>query len=116
MIRRWLQTCWSFHKACRNLHSFPKYESLRVIDCREERLRLIDLTDTYACLSYVWGSLPHNESFDSVKSLRDIPRTIRDAMTVTLELGLRYLWVDRYYINQQDQNEKHGIISNMDQI
>jgi hypothetical protein len=37
-------------------------------------------------------------------------------MFVTLKLGMRYLWVDRYCINQDDPEEKHGAIRNKDSI
>lgn len=37
-------------------------------------------------------------------------------MTVTKNIGFRYLWVDRYCISQIDEAEKHGQIAKMDQI
>ncbi|KAJ4379392.1 hypothetical protein N0V86_005437 [Didymella sp. IMI 355093] len=39
-----------------------------------------------------------------------------NAIHVTLQLGINFLWVDRYCIDQNDPDEKHHMISNMDQI
>jgi hypothetical protein len=61
----------------------------------------------YTALSYCWGTSPpytttsanleeHIRGF----SLTDLPGTIRDAVKVTRELGLRYLWVDALCIIQ----------------
>jgi hypothetical protein len=56
---------------------------------------------SFAALSYVWGV---NQSFilldDNITSLmssfhiEQLPQTIRDAVTVTRHIALRYLWVD----------------------
>lgn len=43
----------------------------------------------YATLSYVWG--PEGCVRDG-----DVPLVVKDAMNVTLQLKLQYLWVDRY--------------------
>jgi hypothetical protein len=44
----------------------------------------------YVALSYVWGSVvPEKNALEN----RRLPQTIEDAITVTQELGIRYLWV-----------------------
>ncbi|CAN9083409.1 unnamed protein product [Alternaria alternata] len=48
--------------------------------------------------------------------LANIPQTVSDAMCVTLKLGMRYLWVDRHCIDQENREEKHDAIRNMDSI
>ncbi|KUJ09378.1 HET-domain-containing protein, partial [Mollisia scopiformis] len=45
-----------------------------------------------------------------------LPEVIEDSIFVTSSLGIQYLWVDRYCINQQDAADKHEQISNMDVI
>lgn len=45
----------------------------------------------------------------------NLPLTIAD-ITVTKALGLRYLWVDQYCINQQDKEDKRRQIEHMDLI
>jgi hypothetical protein len=70
----------------------------------------------YVTLSYVWGELPGVlesniknighlcilGSLDKPENFSRIPRTIRDAMTLTKAMDLPYLWVDRLCIVQDD--------------
>lgn len=72
-------------------------------------------TGLYAALSYCWGqvnesrmsTLTTDNSIELIKSLpmEQLPDTIRDALTVTRELGLRYLWVDALCILQNDESD-----------
>ena len=74
------------------------------------------LDKRYACLSYVWGDVPADKTSCDNEPLADIPQTVADAIVVTQQLGIRYLWVDRYCIGQDNAAEKHATISNMDSI
>jgi hypothetical protein len=47
---------------------------------------------------------------------KKLPRTIEDVITVTQKLDFRYLWVDRYCINQQREKGKAHQIGKMDEI
>jgi hypothetical protein len=86
----------------------------RLIDC--ERRELCHSDEPYVCLSYVWGpTLPDQESVAGTLP-HEMPRTISDAIDITLKVGLRYLWVDRYCISQNNEAERHNIIRNMDAI
>lgn len=49
-------------------------------------------------------------------SLSNLPLTIEDAISVTKGLGLRYLWVDQYCIDQNNSQEKQAQIQKMDRI
>lgn len=66
----------------------------------------------YAALSYVWGQ-SDNAISGNGGPLQGAPRTIQDAMKVTLEVGLQYLWVDQYCINQQNKNDTNQQLSLM---
>ncbi|PMD31737.1 hypothetical protein L207DRAFT_408633, partial [Hyaloscypha variabilis F] len=44
------------------------------------------------------------------------PAIISDGMKATLRIGLRYLWADKYCINQNDPGDKHKQIRQMDKI
>lgn len=111
---QWLQRCRSVHYLCRRSQAWT--HPLRVLDCAKSRLLSIDSSKSYACLSYVWGAQFAQEKPETGGSLQDIPRTIRDAMSVCIVLGIQYLWVDRYCIDQDNVEEKHQLISNMDKI
>jgi hypothetical protein len=67
-------------------------------------------------LSYVWGEEFAEDAASNNQILTDVPKTVSDAMFVTLKLGMRYLWVDRYCIDQDNPEEKHNAIRNMDSI
>lgn len=61
----------------------------------------------YAALSYCWGrSNPFlltpatKENLQNGFHLAQLPRTIRDAVRVTREIGIRYLWVDALCVMQ----------------
>lgn len=102
---------------------------LLVIDCEAERLVPAGAGCKFAALSYVWGHSQEGrydgddgEPFQpDLRSRRHpLPRTVRDAMHVVRELGLRFLWVDRYCIVDDDNgtapDRKHHTISNMDVV
>src|SRR6266536_380356 len=86
-----------------------------LIDCATGNIVKGSLSHQFLALSYVWG--PQNEppELNSVDyfSLQNAPLTVRDAAKAVLEIGRRYLWVDRYCINQQDESEKKMMIENM---
>jgi hypothetical protein len=82
----------------------------------------------YIALSYVWGETNdftlNSENISSfVKPgglnshfSNDLPRTIRDAIIVTREIGERYLWIDSMCIQQDDIPEKREQIELMDWV
>ena len=113
LLKGWMQLCKDEHEySCFGPNekflgssTYP----LRLIDC--ETRELVEVKDmAYATLSYVWGV---QESLDPVatreNTLSKLPKssleTIGDAIIITRKLGIRYLWIDRYCINQRDSQE-----------
>jgi hypothetical protein len=87
---------------------------LRVIDCHTRELVPAE-GRSYAALSYTWGKNEKAPTYS--KQLHEtLPSTIEDAITVTLQLGCRYIWIDRYCINQESKTEAHEQIQHMDSI
>jgi hypothetical protein len=120
--------CLSNHgQACNSLER-PVFENLRpsafsfrVIDCVSGRVTNAVLDCTYVALSYLWGTEPSKSaifasSTDQPMLPDDCPRVIRDSIDVTLKLGCKYLWVDRYCINQLDEIDQKTQVSQMDRI
>lgn len=68
----------------------------------------------WVALSYVWG----HSSGDAGPEVfpQALPNTIEDAIKVTEEMGYRYLWVDRYCIDQKEEAQKLDLIAKMDII
>jgi hypothetical protein len=116
LASKWVRLCYQKHEGlCREKleHVVP---GLKVIDCVSRKICVATHGNPYVALSYVWGSPPPESHELSGEASRTFPRTIEDAMVVAKELDIPYLWVDRYCIDQDSQNEKHTMISNMDKI
>lgn len=91
---------------------FPS--DMRLIDCLQRMIVKADQPVEYCALSYVWGHKGSSESdWTSPKLPSKLPKTIEDAIIVTERLGYRYLWVDRYCIEQSDEVTRHSQISQM---
>ncbi|EPE02632.1 heterokaryon incompatibility protein [Ophiostoma piceae UAMH 11346] len=81
-------------------------------------MRIIDTCDAsttlhYAVLSHRWGDIsitqaPFQATMGNIASLRRevdlgaLPKTFRDAITITQRLGIEYLWIDSLCILQDD--------------
>jgi hypothetical protein len=66
-----------------------------------------DEVSQYVCLSHCWGKLPiitttssNLERFQQQIPWRDLPKTFQDAISFSLRLGFRYLWIDSLCIVQ----------------
>jgi hypothetical protein len=119
VVRRWLNHCRDNHGAvCGRTTTSPS--ALKVIDCVTRKI--IEAPDEckYVALSYIWGQPPLQPPTSGVQTLGEdlpqLPKTIEDSIGVTKELGLRYLWIDKYCIDQSDKEEKHRHIHQMDLI
>ncbi|KAI1414811.1 HET-domain-containing protein [Hypoxylon sp. FL1857] len=111
-MKRWLRSCDQLfgHKACKPCKVRRKWPT-KLLDCQSLKIVKAQPSSTYVALSYVWGQ-PQDNSF----SLQDAPATIRDAVEVTLNIGYRYLWVDRYCIDQNHSAERDTEIQQMSRI
>jgi hypothetical protein len=115
LVQSWLSYCGDHHtQLCKKK---PLAVGITVIDCETRELVLLPHPDEkYVALSYVWGTVVVTSSTTAGSTLEDVPPTIEDAMTVVLELGLKYLWVDRYCIPQDDVEERKSQIQQMGSI
>ncbi|KAL8647794.1 MAG: hypothetical protein Q9210_005350 [Variospora velana] len=88
------------------------------------RLRPTDGQDAhYVALSYAWGG---NIAFSTTEStymsrhqpfpISELPQTLQDAVHVTRELEVRYLWVDSLCIIQDSYEDKSKEIAKMGDI
>lgn len=108
-VKAWIHRCQSLHsKACEENIFFKGYTdkqrySFWIVDVRNQCLTRIGRRQTYLTLSYVWGTTNNVATgkadlgwFRLPGAFRrlDLPRTIRDAMDLTRDLGFLYLWVD----------------------
>lgn len=120
LLKSWMDLCTDGHPSCgRTSTDTMGNDSLRVIDCgKRELVDIESQNQEYVTLSYVWGRrqtspIQHPAKHDRLDKL---PPLIEDALHATTALGLRYLWIDRYCIDQDNPEEKHRLIHNMGSI
>lgn len=117
-LRQWLQKCHDLHDSCpkQNKSRLP----LRTIDVGTGPESSISLhinpkndCAAYAAPSYCWGQSMQNAitTRENLEKrihnicIKKLPRTLQDAITVTRQLGLRYLWVDAICIVQDEEDK-----------
>ncbi|CAI6305489.1 unnamed protein product [Periconia digitata] len=136
LLRIWARECQLEHSLCRSgwggltrkRRQKTRSYTLRVIDCSNKKVVVAKGECRYATLSYVWGQ---TDQYTSRKqdilttvdeeqiidlSERTLAETVADAILVTKEMGIRYLWVDTVCIVQDDLEEKKETLSAMDEI
>ena len=114
-LNQCIRVCLAEHSEMCERSFHRQFTPTRLIDCKT-RVLCTAPNCRYICLSYVWGDTTvDNATSDDITSA-NIPRTVSDAIFVTLQLGVRYLWVDRYCIDQNNPEEKHDAIRSMDSI
>lgn len=130
MVRQWISSCQISHGDYCSSSSLPLPSHLiYLIDVEESCLVLASAESRYIALSYVWGGTLTVKTIKSnLTDLRRpgsisadvdnlaIPKTILDAIRLTLLLGERYLWVDCFCIVQDDQDTKQLFINSMASI
>ncbi|KAI1369067.1 heterokaryon incompatibility protein-domain-containing protein [Xylaria arbuscula] len=115
LLQRWITTCEAGHVACQKARESIDHLGvvLTVVDCQTESKIPLARGDRYLALSYRWGKPPE---CDDPWAVSAAPRTVRDAMALTLKLGFRYLWVDRHCIDQNNEVNKARDLAIMDHI
>jgi hypothetical protein len=136
MLRQWTRQCQSWHGDSCEASIIPyeghpsDYPSFRLVDIHNQCVTRQSANHCkYAALSYVWGRVGSLCSTKSnISELEQpgalakephrerLPETIKDAMIVLKELGLRYLWVDMLCIVQDDDESKAEAIGSMDLV
>ena len=128
-IKAWMQECKT--QECGNGGGpyEPTILPTRVIDVGlddSRNARIVKTQDTkgvYATLSYCWGrssnivlSRDNIQQLQAEIDIESLPQTIKDAVHITRELSIPYLWVDALCILQDDEIEKAQEIANMQRI
>ncbi|KAI9658309.1 MAG: hypothetical protein M1821_002442 [Bathelium mastoideum] len=120
LAKDWLNFCISRHSLCQN--DKCQVTGLKLVNCETYEVVSAPENASYVALSYVWGATtshhgePSNEEDGSPSLDLRFTKTIRDALVVVKALGHKYLWVDKFCIDQKNAEEKHDQISQMDSI
>jgi hypothetical protein len=119
ILRDWVQLCVQHKRICiQDESSTSSLKDMKLIDCELRQIVPALSSHKYSALSYVWGTSKSGNEDQCVNDIlpTTLPRTIEDAMSITKVLGLRYLWIDRYCIDQGNDTEKQIQIQQMDLI
>ena len=129
-IRGWIDSCCSNHDKCERRTRFPLPK--RVIDVGpSDGTRQPFLYETngeegcWITLSYQWGETSLNTVITTLDSLterksgmalKDMPLTLKDAVTVARNLEVRYLWIDSVCIIQDSKEDLKEQLAQMADI
>ena len=130
LIRTWMKCCEDWHQgeckeSSRRNFSHPSTEiQFYTIDVNGLNLAILNPQDNYCALSYVWEPTAHfqlriadlerlTKPAGLEQVLDQIPTTISDAISLTRDLGFRFLWVDCICIVQDDEDNKLEVIKRM---
>ena len=119
---RWLRECVECYRRCQERKEYEKLPRrlLYLGELDEANFHGIRLVHTYGralnhcTLSYCWGSDADNFGLTTSENLlacekvldaRNLPETIRDAVTICKRLKLSYLWVDSLCIVQDNAED-----------
>lgn len=120
-VKTWLQSCEAHHSSCKSKEA--REASVNLIDCVSGKiLSSLDIDrhsePEYMALSYVWGN--NTEVSDIVCDGHTLPpilpTVVKDSLQVALALGYRYLWVDKYCVDNQDTTKKHEQLMHMGSV
>jgi len=127
-IKEWLSQCEASHGAnCNNADRLGRPVDIDLIDVVDMCLVSSTSASKYIAISYVMGGVSGLQSKVANRPSLSVPGTldklqsevttiIQDAITVTRELGHRYLWADTLCIVQDDPVDKGRQIAQMDVV
>lgn len=137
LLKRWLNGCVEEHGDCGKTLSGEELGSevptlpTRIIDVsplgRPVIPRLVEtsgcMTGRWVALSHCWGKAEHHPITTTRASLHQMlrgiplesmPKTFIDAVVITQNIGLRYIWVNSLCIIQDEDNEWKKVLLKVD--
>ncbi|KAI3324944.1 HET-domain-containing protein [Xylariaceae sp. AK1471] len=134
LLREWLNNCDKAHK-CRPRRRSSSVAKMptRLIKIGGDiglELRLVETHNSfdqrYIALSHCWGTMPKGLEFFTDKDnlerhkknieFQKLPRTFQDAVTITRDLGIKYIWIDSLCIIQEDQDDWENEAGKMEDV
>lgn len=123
VAKGWICHCREHHQKTCFSQQDAVVTNLNLINCEYLAVEQGRPQVPYVALSYVWGSSTAcgqyslESTFGGASSLPSVlPPVILDAIAVTKSLGFRYLWVDKFCIDQVNNDVKHDQITHMDSV
>jgi hypothetical protein len=129
-IRQWVDDC-NKHDGCTGFHNRSTILPTRVLDLGEnptaqDSIKLFETggdKGTYMTLSHCWGPAQlittTANTIEQRKAgipLEGLPQTFKDAVSLTRNLGIQYLWIDSLCIKQLDKEDWEAEASKMGSV
>ena len=114
LIADWIKLCDDQHDKCQSKQL--DVPNVSVIDCHNGLIVALPTGQKYITLSYVWGPMPTTPPKTSGLLASETPRLIKDSMAIVRDIGLQYLWVDRYCIPQENKKVRNEHLRRMNEI
>lgn len=125
MLEDWLQDCDDSHDKCKPQVRPNRQLPTRLISLHEENgecfprlVYTVEVASThleYTTLSHRWGLEQDEKPIQTTKetekkhgegvTLHYLPRTFRDAIRISLAIGVPYIWIDSLCIVQDDEED-----------
>jgi hypothetical protein len=133
LANKWIKDCHIVHPECAYLVKRPKSGvklPSRVLDVGflngSQHIRLIETAGKlgkWIALTYCWGNVPFlqttSQNIEALKrdiEFSSLPQTFQDAIIITRQLGIPYLWVDALCIQQDSDLDWQTESANMPTI
>ncbi|KAK0642909.1 heterokaryon incompatibility protein-domain-containing protein [Cercophora newfieldiana] len=121
-VAAWIGYCDTYHSGICG-HVGEPLKLLQLVDCQSLLVVEAPRNAKYIALSYVWkasGSTCETtidtQNYNMKPLPSPLPLVVRDAIHVTNALGYRYLWIDKFCIDQNNAARKHVQIRHMDAV
>lgn len=124
LVKSWTENCANYHDRC--FTSRFGWLPTRLLDIRQESLRLVmseNSSGRYTTLNHCWGEAQFTQltksNVDRLMqgfSLTSLPKTFRDAISVTRSLGIDFIWIDSLCIIQDSKSDWETESARMGQV
>lgn len=127
-LHQCIDSCAQCHLGCGHTSGPIRLPTrLLYLGVADDRFRLIDTQASmdirYTALSYCWGPYKSlktiTSNIDEMKAgvqVSKLPKSLRDAIEITLEVGIQYIWIDALCILQDSLEDWEKESSNMASI
>ncbi|KAK4223130.1 heterokaryon incompatibility protein-domain-containing protein [Podospora fimiseda] len=122
-----MRQCQTTHTKCQQVrarNNLNPFVPTRLVDVSTDRIHIIEsakaglTNEPYVTLSHCWGKLEILRLIDDNKARlldpkvgiewHELTNTFRDAITVTRQMGIKYIWIDSLCIVQWSSVTAHG--------
>ena len=112
-ILQWISTCQKLHnETCVPVHT-EELNEIRLIDVETRQVvKYAGKECDFVALSDVWGPIDP-DAYKLGDTVKQLPKTLEDAVLFTQKLGKKYIWIDSVCIDQSDPQDKINQIDRM---